>query len=224
MSTSAIEIDDALVELTNALNNDDKEEVAKQLKVLQGLGKPQTYASIAATYEFGSETVQQRDDLAFEWYVKSAFEEGSGESYLSIARFYYYGKHVEKDLHQYLKYCELAFEHGCHAAGINLAGHYIFGDGVAVDLDRAESYLRPALADGYIAAQSMIAKIEFLRGHYFKGAKTWLNCAISAIRLGFRDPQDQKFYSLKNEQALRVDVSNAKMESERWRRENFPNG
>lgn len=220
MNSSSVEINEALSALACALNDDNKIEVACQLEILNHLGMPQTYASVAATYEFGSAHVSPRDDLAFEWYVKSAFEQDDAESYLSIARFYFHGKHVDQSFEQFMEYCELAYEKGCHVAGINLAAYYINGDGVSIDLERAERYLKPAVAEGYVAAFALLSKIEFKRKHYFTGAKLYFHCVVETIRLGLRDPQDQKFYALKNEQSLKKDVVLAHKESERWGSEN----
>lgn len=220
MTTLVLERNEALSALADALNDDNKIEVARQLEILDSLGMHQTYASIAAAYEFGNAHVKPRDDLAFEWYVKSAFEQDDCDSYLSIARFYFHGKHVDQSFQQFMKYCELAYENGCHVAGINLAAHYVNGDGVSVDLERAERYLKPALAEGYVAASALLSKIEFLRKHYFRGLKLYLHCVVETIRLGLRDPQDRKFYALKNEQSLKNDIVLAQKESERWSREN----
>lgn len=220
MNSSAVEINESLSALSCALNDDNKIEVAHQLEILDRLGMPQTYASVAATYEFGSAHVRPRDDLAFEWYLKSAFEQDDCESYLSIARFYFHGKHVDQSFEQFMEYCELAYEKGCHVAGISLAAHYVNGDGVSIDLERAERYLKPALAAGHIAASALLSRIEILRKHYFRGWKLYLQCVVKTIRLGLHDPQDRRFYALKNEQSLKNDVILAHKESERWSRKN----
>jgi TPR repeat protein len=206
MNSSSVEINEALGSLVSALNENNKFEATRQLAILDSLGMSQTYASIAATYEFGSVHVSPRDDLAFEWYLKSASEQDDPESYLSIARFYFHGKHVDRNFEKFMKYCELAYEKGCHVAGINLATYYVSGDGVAIDLDRAERYLKPAAAEGYVAAFALLAKIEFKRKHYYMGAKLYVHCVVETIRLGLRDPQDQKFYALKNEKSQKRDL------------------
>lgn len=215
LNSTEYEINDVLSSLAVALNCDNREDIARLLKDLDRIGLPQSYASIAMTYEFGSPHVTQRDDLAFEWYVKSATEQNECQSYLSISRFYFHGKYVERDFQQFMKYCEMSYERGCHAAGINLAAHYLNGDDVPIDLGRAERYLQPALADGYIAAFALLGKIEFERKNYFASAKLYLRSIVNTIRLGLRDPQDQRFYSLKNEQSQKNDLALAYEESAR---------
>lgn len=220
MESSETEIHTALAILANAMEADDKVEILNQLEILANLGLPQAYASIASTYEFGTINVTPRDDLAFEWYVKSAVEQHDCESYFSIGRFYFHGKYVEQNLQKSTYYSEIAHNKGSCVAGIMLALRYIKGLGVQVDLDRAERYLTPALSKGYVAAKVLLYKIKFIRKQYLAGTGLWIRCVTDVIRLVFHDPHSPKLYALKDEQMITADISAARRQSFEWNKKN----
>ena len=220
MSALELKIHEALSALADAMNVDDKVEVVHQLEILNSLGRPQSYSSVASSYDIGSATVEKRDDLAFYWYVKSAIEQDDCDSYFSIAYFYRNGIHVNQSHEQCMKYCEIAYEKGCIEAGIWLAICYIKGYSVSVDLERAEKYLKPALAAGYVASYALLGKIKFLRNHYFTGLKLYLHCYAQAIRLVWTDPQSRKLYALKSDEMLKKEVIIIQKTAEQWSSEN----
>jgi TPR repeat protein len=220
MESFALEIQTALANLAIAMEADNKTEILHQLEVLASLGRPQKYSSIAAAYEFGNINVTVRDDLAFDWYVKSAVDEDDCESYFSIGRFYFHGKHVEQSLEKSTQYYEIAHSKGSCVAGIMLAYRYLYGIGVPVDLDQAERYLGPALSNGYVGALALLFKIKFIRKQYFAGIKLWIRCVVDVIRLVFRDPHSPKLYALKSEQMVNEDIAAAQRHSLEWSKKN----
>lgn len=216
METTNLNIHAALRMLATAMEENDQSEIIRQLEALAVLGRPQTYESIAATYEFGGISVTPRDDLAYEWHMRSALEQDNCESYFSIGRYYFHGKGVKKDLTQSTHYYEIAHHKGSHIAGIMLAARYISGDGVPIDLERAEQCLAPARAEGYVAAAVLQSKIEFRRKHLVKGVLLWIQGIWGIVRFGFSDPQSRFLYGLKTEQMINDDIAIAKKQSIEW--------
>lgn len=216
MESSELEIHTALAILARAMEADDKAEILHQLEILARLGQPQPYSRIASTYEFGNINIRPRDDLAFEWYFKSAAEQNDCESYSAIGRFYFHGKYVAKSLKKSMQYYEIAHNKGSYIAGINLALRYIKGLGTPVDLDRAERLLAPARSNGYVAASVLLFKIKFIRKQYFAGICLWIRSVADIVRLVFHDPHSPKLYGLKTEEMIAADITAAQRESFEW--------
>jgi TPR repeat protein len=216
MKHSEESIQSSLGLLAQAMERDDKNGIAAQLDILSSLERPQTYASIAASYEFGNFNISPRDDLAFEWYLKSALEEDNCESFFDVGRYYFHGKHVERSLEKSSNYYEIAHRKGSYVAGIMLAYRSIHGIGVPVDLDKSEQYLASALAEGYVAARVLLYKIYFMRRKYFLGLRVWVRCVLDVIQLVFNDQHSPKLYALKTEAMRWEDIAMAKKESLEW--------
>lgn len=216
METTDLDVNAALKSLSSAMEEDDKSKILKQLSVLDSLGRPQTYDSIASTYEFGGIDVAPRYDLAYEWYMKSALEQNNCESFFSIGRFYFHGHAVQKDLAQSNHYYQVAHSKGSYVAGIMLADRYMSGEGVPVDLEQAEMYLEHAQAEGYLAALLLRSKIEFRRKRFISAACLWVQCVWNIVRLVFNDPHSPKLYALKTGEMVNDDIAAARKSSIEW--------
>jgi len=72
LNSKELEVKRVFVDLEDALLTDDKIEILKQLQRLAALGKRENFSTIADLYEFGSERIKPRLDLAFYWYEKGA--------------------------------------------------------------------------------------------------------------------------------------------------------
>jgi TPR repeat protein len=189
-------INASMVALEDALACDDKPAILTQLRNLAELGQPQSFATIADLYEFGTERVAPRLDLAFEWFRRSAYEEIDYEGYFGLARFYRDGKHVERDLIRSDELFLDAFNMGSSEAAIVLGLNHLNGFGVDKNLDGAEKYLSTAAKSGYVAAYYFLAKVELARRHYFRALKLWWTCIYQTRKLMLQDPKSAKLFYL----------------------------
>jgi TPR repeat protein len=194
LKTDPANVSALIIELEDALVIDDREKVAESLKKLALLGHSQSYADIANLYEFGSEKIAPRLDLAFEWYRKSAYEEIDSNGYLGLGRFYFYGKHVSKDVAQALKFFKDAFDMGSMEAGVMLGYSYFNGFGGIKNIIKAKEYLSQVAEHGYVIAFYFLYKIALKQGKYIQALKLWWTCISQTRRLTISDPNSPKLY------------------------------
>lgn len=186
----------SISKLEEALAIDDKAAAQIHLRKLAEMGQSQRYVDIAVLYEVGNERLKPRLDLAFEWYSKSAYEEIDCDGYFGLARFYFSGKHVKKDMARSVElFCE-AFNMGSVEAGVMLGYCYLNGFGVSKSLDEAEKYLSLPLKSGYVVAFYFLSRVEFARRHYFRALKLWWICISKARQLTMHDPGSPKLFYL----------------------------
>jgi TPR repeat protein len=190
-------IDSSRDALINALAADDKPAILLQLGILAELGQPKSFSMVGHLYEFGANQIEPKLDLAFEWYLRSAYEENDYQGYFGLARFYRDGKYVERDLTRSAELLREAFHRGSMEAAIVLGHSHINGCGVGIDLDDAERYLSAAVNSGYVAAYFFLAKIELTRRRYFRALKLWWTCIYKTRKLTLQNPQSDRLFYLR---------------------------
>jgi TPR repeat protein len=190
------EFHDAILRLEDFLAADDKSAIDCQLRALAMRGKKFPYSEVAELYESGNERISPRLDLAFEWYWKSAYEENDGTGFFGIARFYFDGRHVDKDRTRSLELFHRAHMLGSAEAGVMLAYCYLKGFGAAKDLVRAEEFSLVAANAGYPVASYFLAMVECARRHYFRALKFWWKCISQTRRLTIQSPSHRNLYLL----------------------------
>jgi TPR repeat protein len=179
-----------------ALTAGDQPAIIECLRRLEGLGERQTYASVAAIYETGLDNIRQNLGRAFDWYAKSADEEGDPVGHFGLARFYLDGRFVKQDLQKAVEYLRIAHCAGSMEATLILSRCYMQGKGVPKDFREAEALLIPAAAQGYVLAYAMLSKIERSRLRYWKALKLWWQAVDAGRRLTLSNPKAPQLYGL----------------------------
>jgi TPR repeat protein len=151
---------------------------------------------VAQLYEAGQSPVEQSLELAFNWYERSAYEEGDKVGFFGLGRFYFDGRYVEKDTNKSTQLFTQAAALGQIEASILAGFSYLGSRGAKRDLQKAEDVLAPAAEKGYIAAFFLLARVAKARHKYLTAAIFWFNSIYRAYLLSRIDKSDPRLYSL----------------------------
>jgi len=146
-------------------------------------GLDEAYAFVGAIYEFGGKDVKIDYEKARFYYEKSIEKFGAVESYLGLARIYFYGLGVEKD------YCK-AFElyQVLSEDNDNMFANYMLGkmyvEGLCVDQNYilAKEFFNKSWNKGYVFSLTQIAALEKVLGNRFK---SWILRAKAGLKAFF---------------------------------------
>jgi hypothetical protein len=189
-------VSDSISALQKAIEINDVPAVSNLLQVMKTSGVSHSYSDIAVIYELGSDCVKQRDDWAYDWYVKSAFEEDDKNGFFSVGRFHFNGRHVKRDYAESMKFFSIAHQMGSIEATVMLGYSYMKGLGAPVDLLHAKALLEVAAAAGYVVALGLLSRIEVLLHHRLRGLALRLRCIFSAYKISRHDPRDPRLFFL----------------------------
>lgn len=170
--------------------------ILNNMKALTERGHRFTSADVAQLYELGQKPVELSLELAFNWYQRSAYEEGDRVGYFGLGRFYFDGRYVAKDTNKSTQLFKQAAAMGSIEAHILAGFSYLGSRGATRDLQQAENYLLPAAAKGYIAAFFLLARVALARHKYLSAAKFWLKSIYQAYSLSRENKLDPRLYSL----------------------------
>jgi TPR repeat protein len=191
-----VELLQLLNEFQETIARRDIGSILDSMKALADRGHSFTSADVAQLYEVGQNPVEQSLDLAFNWYERSAYEEGDKVGYFGLGRFYFDGRYVEKDTNKSTQLFTQAAALGLIEANILAGFSYLGSRGAKRDLQKAEEFLVPAAEMGYIAAFFLLARVAKARHKYLTAASFWLKSIYRAYSLSRRDKLDPRLYSL----------------------------
>jgi TPR repeat protein len=185
-----------LTEFEATIAQRDVVSILNNMKALHGRGHHFSSADVAQLYELGQGPVESSLELAFHWYTRSAYEEGDKIGYLGLGRFYFDGRHVEKNTNKSTQLFKQAAAMGSIEAHLLAGFSYLGARGATRDLEQAENYLLPAAAEGYVAAFFLLARVRLARHRYFSAAKFWLKSISQAYSLSRENKMDGRLYLL----------------------------
>lgn len=185
-----------LTEFQGAIAQRDDASILRLMRLLAEHGHPFSCADVAQLYELGQEPVGLSLESAYNWYMRSAHEEGDKVGYFGLGRFYFDGRYVEKDTSKATQFFKHAAALGSVEAHILAGFSYLGGRGALRDLDQAERYLLPAAAQGYIAAYFLLARVARARHKYWSATKFWFTSIFRAYNLSRENKLDPRLYSL----------------------------
>jgi TPR repeat protein len=177
-----------------ALESGDEELVLKNLATLYPNGEHPSYAQIACYYELGLAGSKPRFDLAYFWFRKGAHEQSDFRAFFGIARFYLYGKYVEKNDSHAMHWAKMAYEKGSIEAAIMLGYGYLHGVGAPQNLDAAIDHLNFAASQGFLLAYALLANAYRKKKMYAAFLLTYLKCIWQWHKLKKNEPNSEKMY------------------------------
>jgi TPR repeat protein len=183
-------------ELEKTIAQRDTSGVLSLMKKLAQRGHHVSSADVAQLYEVGQKPVELSLDLAFSWYKRSAYEEVDKNGYLGLGRFYFDGRHVEKDTKASTELFKQAAAMGSTEASILVGLSYLGAHGAERDLEQAKHYLLPAANAGYVAAFFLLARVALARRQYLSAAKFWLKSVYCGHSLSKKNKLDPRLYLL----------------------------
>ena len=190
------ELGQLLTEFQETIARRDVKDILNSMKALAERGHHFTSADVAQLYELGQFPVELSLELAFNWYERSAYEEGDKVGYFGLGRFYFDGRYVEKDTIKSTQLFTQAAALGLIEANIFAGCSYLGSRGAKRDLQKAENILLPAAEKGYVAAFFLLARVARARHKYLTAARFWFKSIYRAYSLSRVNKLDPRLYSL----------------------------
>jgi hypothetical protein len=146
---------------------------------------------IGCIYETGEEGVTKDLDKAIFYYNQAIENVGDVESYLALARIYFYGLNVQVDYEKAFKFYSLVESESNVAISSYMLGKF-FMEGLYVDkdLNRAKELFQNAINLGNVYAIRSMADLEKHKGNHFKSAKLKLQAGLKAFLIAIKNPKD----------------------------------
>ena len=157
------------------------------------------YDFVGGYYELGAKGLElDKDYEKARFYYERAIEQcGSRESYLGLARLYYFGRGVNQDYGKAFEYFDLVAKEAKQngVAYLMLGQMYQHGQHVDKNLEKAEDCYRKAWQQGYVFGLTCLGKLEQERGHHFKGWLYRLKAGFVGYRIASKDSHDSRLRS-----------------------------
>jgi TPR repeat protein len=167
------------------------------LKSLADKGVWQALARIGELYEAGGGNLEKNLDEAAKWYRKAIFECDDPVAHLGLGRLYYDNAlNFEQDRSKAWHHFQKAYINKLPQAGIYLGIMAYFAATTEEDKNKAQEYFKLAADADYFLAYSYLARIEFARGHIFKGMKLAIKSWLLMIRIAKEDPHDPRLLGI----------------------------
>jgi hypothetical protein len=107
------------------------------------------------------------DDKTIVARVEKLAKKGNGAAFNLLAHFYFYGKHVERDVSKALELYKKGGEHGYAESYFDLAKTYHRGENGEADKEKAKHYYELAAKMGDVSARCILACLENKAGNTF---------------------------------------------------------
>lgn len=165
-------------------------------KAVANDGLWQLCARIGEFYERGSDGVAVNQAEALRWYRKAVFEGDDPAGHVALARAYFNGKGVERDLDQARRHIERGLFYGSPEAAIYMGLMHFSGVTTPASLDDARRMFEAASSKGYPYARMMLANIAMRNFKLWEAAKLTVSALRLASRIAKEDPADARLLGL----------------------------
>jgi hypothetical protein len=136
----------------------DKKEALRLYFLSAAQGYISAMNNIGVVYAVGGDGVVANLEEAATWYRKAA-EQGDATSQNQLGELYLYGRGVQKDYVEAMKWF-LKASRSSERANYNLGSIYEKGLGVPQDLGKARSYYQVAQSKGSLSAKNKLAEMD----------------------------------------------------------------
>lgn len=179
-----------IVQLFETGYENDKELLKEFISLLdEGCEEANFY--IGCIYETGEKGIEKDLEKAIFYYSKGIENVGDVESYLALARIYFYGIDGHENFEQSYEYYSLVERESKNGiASFMLGKFFLNGTFVEKDFNKAEELFMNAAGKGYVYGLRNLANLEKLKGNKFKSMYLTLKSAILAIKIAIKDPSD----------------------------------
>lgn len=162
-------------------------------------GCPAAYDFVGGYYELGAPGlgIEKDYEKARFYYERAVALCGSRESYLALARMYYFGRGVDPDYSKAFEYYDLVAKETEHngVAYLMLGQMYQQGQGVDKDIQKAKECYEKAWQKGYLLGLTYLGKLEQEMGHPVKGWLHRLKAGFAGFKIARKNPHDSRFRS-----------------------------